>query len=120
MCAFIGLARPGSATPVRVTVDSADRLSDGSAWATSPHYVFKRVAAIASRALAYFTRRAAVALQLGEGQADGAAGDAAGGAGGATLTPAGVVGVAGTPAPGGGVSAMTPIAATPESPTDAA
>eukprot|EP00198_Chlamydomonas_reinhardtii_P001719 XP_001691055.1 predicted protein [Chlamydomonas reinhardtii] len=52
------LEAPGSAVPLRVVVDAADRAFDLDPWATPTPQVFRRLSALATRVLAYFIKRA--------------------------------------------------------------
>ncbi|KAG2452527.1 hypothetical protein HYH02_002765 [Chlamydomonas schloesseri] len=52
------LEAPGSAAPLRVVVDAADRAFDLDPWATPTPQVFRRLSALATRVLAYYIKRA--------------------------------------------------------------
>eukprot|EP00878_Enallax_costatus_P004330 GHUV01004561.1.p1 GENE.GHUV01004561.1~~GHUV01004561.1.p1 ORF type:complete len:467 (+),score=129.22 GHUV01004561.1:60-1460(+) len=53
-CASIALAGPGNFQPVRVVVDSADKVSSVDPWTASKHQVFKRISYLSVRALQHF------------------------------------------------------------------
>lgn len=64
--ASVALAAAGRPCAVRVAFDAAERAAEGVAWGVSAHHVYKRISAVATRALAYFARRAAVTMMLGD------------------------------------------------------
>ncbi|KAL6762313.1 hypothetical protein V8C86DRAFT_3130892 [Haematococcus lacustris] len=64
LCASIGLAAQGQPRPLRVVMDAADKATEVDSWACPSHQVFRRLSALATKALTYFVRRADVCCLL--------------------------------------------------------
>ncbi|GFH21782.1 uncharacterized protein HaLaN_19148 [Haematococcus lacustris] len=64
LCASIGLAAQGQPRPLRVVMDAADKAIEVDSWACPSHQVFRRLSALATKALTYFVRRADVCCLL--------------------------------------------------------
>lgn len=98
LCASVVLEGPGRVVPVRVVVDAAEHVGELDPWApTANHQVFRRVSALAMRALAFFMRRAhaVVTMHLGALPSAGA---------GVQLAAVGMEGAV----PGAGAGAVSP------------
>ncbi|KAG2445963.1 hypothetical protein HXX76_000566 [Chlamydomonas incerta] len=72
------LEAPGSAAPLRVVVDAADRAFDLDPWATPTPQVFRRLSALATRVLAYYMKRSPLNGEAAFGTGSSGAGAAAG------------------------------------------
>lgn len=62
--ACILLTSPGVPEPRRVTVDSAEKISELDAWGSSSYQVYKRLSALATRVMCYYQQSAPVYLAV--------------------------------------------------------